>query len=389
MLPKIAAFPLRKLTVNLMQSRTQTYLLGAWLLTAAGCCSTRHCEQAGINVSNYWYQSAALTRVLEAASIQTNPVVDMLVLSGGGSHGAWGAGVLRGWRENTEHPRPKKFQVVTGVSTGALLATYAFLGEPADDDLLQTAYTTVATKDIYRKKFLLCALFSDSLYKSSPLKKTIAKYISTNTVVRIAEIGRKEHRRLYDGTVNHDTGKLVIWDLTAIAMDDSNPHRLELYRQVVFASASIPILVPPVTIDGNLYADGGARAQLFFEKDFFTTFRHIQSAHETRPNHPDLVFHIIVNGQLGLEPQCVPDCLKGIAKSTLAMLLDANELGNLYQIEHVRNRIKFGKIWIAPIPGTLKLTPSDEFIPDKMKELYNAGIEFGKSGNWTNSIPGS
>jgi predicted acylesterase/phospholipase RssA len=117
--------------------------------------------------------------------------VDILVLSGGGSHGEWGAGVLRGWSENPVYPRPKKFPVVTGVSTGALLATYAFLGEKADDDLLEEAYTTAKTSDIYKKKCLLLALFSDSLYNSKPLAKRISKYITSNTLDRVAMAGQK------------------------------------------------------------------------------------------------------------------------------------------------------------------------------------------------------
>ena len=101
----------------------------------------------------------------------------------------------------------------------------------------------------------------DSLKSSAPLKRRVARYITEDTLKRVAQAGREEQRRLYAGTVNYDTGRLVIWDLTAIAMDETNQNRLALYRQVVLASASIPILVPPVKIDGNLYADGGARAQ--------------------------------------------------------------------------------------------------------------------------------
>ncbi|HTL59560.1 MAG TPA: patatin-like phospholipase family protein [Candidatus Limnocylindrales bacterium] len=370
--------------------KAQEFIFCGVLVLVSGCCSTRHCENAGHAVTNYQFHASSVREIMEARSLSTETNIEMLVLSGGGSHGAWGAGVLRGWRQNPQNPRPGKFRVVTGVSTGALLATYAFLGDYGDDQLLEQAYTTVKTKDIYRKKFLLFALFSDALYSSRPLKHTIAKYISEDTLRRVAKAGREENRRVYVGTVNHDSGKLIIWDLTAIAMDTTNPKRLDLYRQVVLASASIPILVSPVNIDGNLYADGGARAQLFFEKDFFQTFRHIKEMEEAGgARHPDLTFHIIINGKMGPDPNaaCVKDCLSGIAKSTLDMLLDANETGNLYQIEHVRNRIGFGKMWYAPIPKDFEVTPSDEFVPEKMKALYQAGVEFGQAGKWTNHLP--
>src|SRR5690349_9879909 len=132
--------------------KTQNLALCGTLLLLVGCCSTRHCENAGQAVTNYQFRASSVREVVEAQSLHAETNIEMLILSGGGSHGAWGAGVLRGWRQNQQNPRPAKFQVVTGVSTGALLATYAFLGEPADDELLEQAYTTVKTKDIYRKK---------------------------------------------------------------------------------------------------------------------------------------------------------------------------------------------------------------------------------------------
>src|SRR5207302_1482607 len=129
---------------------------------------------------------------------------------------------------------------------------------------------------------------------------------------------------------------LVIWDLTAIAMDESNAKRRELYRRVVLASGSIPIMVQPVKIDGNLYADGGTRAQLFFEKGFFPALRQIKKYHEEHKSPlPNLTLHIIVNGKLGLEAMCASDCLKGIASRALETLLDANEIGDLYHLKYV------------------------------------------------------
>jgi len=275
--------------------------------------------------------------------------------------------------------------VVTGVSTGALLATYAFLGQPEDDLLLEDAYTTAQTSDIYRKKFILFALFSDSLYDSSPLAKRVNKYISAEAVDRVAAAG-KEGRRLYVGTVNYDTGKLVIWDLTAIAMDKEKPKRLQLYRQVVLASASIPIMVQPVEIDGNLYADGGARAQLFFEKAFFPAFRKMKALNRL---HPDLTLHVIVNGKLGLEPTCVQDCLKPIALRALAMLLDANAIGDLYHIELVLEPNHYAHLALCWIPDEVPVTESEVFDPKMMRDLYDAGRAFGKTKQWSDHVPES
>jgi hypothetical protein len=355
-------------------------LLGALLgLLLAGCCTSRHCEQAGQAVAKYHFRPATMRAAFEAPGEPRSEPVDILVLSGGGSHGAWGAGVLRGWRENAEHPRPGKFQVVTGVSTGALLATHAFLGEPEDDALLQEAYTQVKTGDIYRSRFLPFALLSDSLKSSSPLRHRVARYITAQTLERVAQAGREEHRRLYAGSVNYDTGTLVIWDLTAIAMDETNKNRLELYRQVVLASASVPILVPPVKIDGNLYADGGARAQLFFESGLLPGLRDV--------SHTNLTLYVIVNGKLGMETNCVSNCLKDLTLRTLDMLLDANAIGDLYHIKYELDRIGFGKFRLSRIPRDFPVTSSAVFDPGPMQKLYDEGFRFGREGKWERQIP--
>jgi hypothetical protein len=356
----------------------------ASVIALAGCCSTRHCDpDAGKAVAEYHFETNSFQQALQPRAEAPEKVV-MLVLSGGGSHGAWGAGVLRGWRENTTNPRPQKFPVVTGVSTGALLATYAFLGEPKDDDLLEEAYTTAKTSDIYKKKFILFALFSDSLYNSKPLAGRVKKYITQEAVDRVAAEG-KTGRKLYVGTVNHDTGSLVIWDLTKIAMNTSNPNRLDLYQKVVLASASIPIMVQPVKIDGNLYADGGARAQLFFEKKFFPAFEKMKNE---KTLHPNLTLHIIVNGKLGLEQECVNDCLKDIAMRTLGELLDANAIGDLYRMEYVLKQNRYGHFALSWIPRETDVTSSDVFDPAMMRKLYDAGRLFGRTTDkWADTIP--
>jgi predicted patatin/cPLA2 family phospholipase len=362
-----------------MPKTIQLLWVGVLLMSLPGCCTSRHCEQAGQAVAKYHFHPSSVRAVFEARGAPRSQPVDILVLSGGGSRGAWGAGVLRGWRDNTEHPRPKKFQVVTGVSTGALLATHAFLGEPEDDALLEKAYTNVKTSDIYRSKLLPFALLTDSLKSAAPLKHRVARYITPNTLERVAQAGREGNRRLYAGTVNYDTGKLVIWDLTAIAMDQTNQHRLDLYRQVVLASASIPILVPPVKIDGNLYADGGARAQLFFESGLLPNAR--------EASQTNLTLYVIVNGKLGMETNCVSDCLKELTLRTLDMLLDANGIGDLYHLTYELDRIGFGKFRLARIPRDFPVTSSAVFEPDAMRKLYDEGVRFGKQDKWERHIP--
>jgi Patatin-like phospholipase len=368
--------------------RTLTPLVAAVVAAAlSGCCTSRHCQPYNETELRYSFAPTALQMALGQG---TGKYSDILVLSGGGSRGAWGAGVLRGWRENANKPRPT-FRLVTGVSTGALLATYAFLGQPEDDDLLERAYTTIRTKNIYHDKFLPFALFSDSIKSSKPLKRTIAKYITTNTLNRVAAAW-KAGRELCVGTANLDTGRLVIWDLTKIAADVTNPQRLELYREVVYASASVPIAVPPVNISGTLYCDGGVRAQLFFMKHFLPAAR--DSKGGRRPSAQPLRVHVIVNGQLGVQTNCVCDHLtdsslkKGILPRTLEMLLDANANGDLYRVDDVCKELG-ARCRMCWIPSDYpQLSSSEEFDPAQMRKLYEAGRDFGRTNSvWETTIP--
>jgi len=368
--------------------RILTPLIAAVVAAAlSGCCTSRRCEPCNETEQRYSFDPNALQMALGRG---TGEYCDMLVLSGGGSHGAWGAGVLRGWRENAQKPRPT-FRLVTGVSTGALLATYAFLGEPEDDELLERAYTTLRTQNVYHDKFLPFALFSDSIKSSTPLKRTIAKYITTNTLDRVAAAG-KAGRELCVGTANLDTGRLVIWDLTRIAADVANPQRLELYRDVVYASASIPIAVPPVDISGTLYCDGGVRAQLFFVKHFLPAVRQFKGG--LRPSGQQLTVHVIVNGQLGVQTNCVCDHLtdsalkKGILPRTLEMLLDANANGDLYRVDDFCKELG-ARCRMCWIPSDYpQLYSSDDFDPAQMMKLYEAGRNYGRTNSvWETTIP--
>ena len=188
-----------------------------------------------------------------------------LAISGGGANGAFGAGLLVGWTATGERP---EFSMVTGVSTGALTAPFAFLG-PDYDDKMKEVYTTTQTKDIAKKRNLLAAVFGDSMADTAPLQKLIAKYIDTEMIDAIAR-EYKKGRRLFIGTVNLDAGRSVIWNIGAIAASDY-PQKKSLIHELLRASAAIPIAFPPVVIpveaEGRQYdemhVDGGTGSQVF------------------------------------------------------------------------------------------------------------------------------
>ncbi len=176
------------------------------------------------------------------------PVVNFLALSGGGSDGAFSAGVLGGWTAFGTRP---EFDVVTGVSTGALTAPFAFLG-PKYDAALKDVFTTSDTQDIAIMRPVRGLIGGDSLASNAPLAKVVAHYVTPKFLAEVAAEHRKG-RRLLIGTTNLDAERPVIWDMGAIASSGS-AEALELFRTVLLSSAAIPAVFPPGFI--KVAADG-------------------------------------------------------------------------------------------------------------------------------------
>jgi predicted acylesterase/phospholipase RssA len=233
--------------------------------------------------------------------------LNMLSLSGGGQNGAFGAGFLVGWRENGQRP---VFDLVGGVSTGALLATHAFLGTPADDAILEEMYTKVTSENIYTDRSLLGLLSADSLKDTEPLREMIAKYVTAETLQRVAA-AYDENRMLFVGTTNIDYGQTWIWNMTLIA----KAGELELYRDVLLASASFPIVFPPVEIDGHLFVDGAARSNLVVPG----------MGGQQKPNPPLYGpgnLYLIDNGRVTDPPQALIRELGRIAATTISVMME-------------------------------------------------------------------
>ena len=181
-----------------------------------------------------------------------------ILLHSGGGQNAFGAGMLAGWRKAGTRP---EFDMVTGVSTGALLATHAFLGTPADDRVLEKIFTEVKAGNIYTERSIFSILGgASSLLETDPLKELIARYVTQEVLDRVAAEHAKG-RRLWVGATNLDYAQTWAWNLSLIAAE-GGPGALELYRKVLRASSAFPIMFPPVKINGHLFADGAVRANI-------------------------------------------------------------------------------------------------------------------------------
>ena len=309
-----------------------------------------------------------------------------LAISGGGANGAFGAGLLVGWTKAGTRP---EFSMVSGISTGALSAPFAFLG-PDYDDELKAVYTTTSTAKIAKKRNLIAAAFSDSMVDTSPLREMIASNITTDIIEAIA----REHargRRLNIGTVNLDASRSVIWNIGAIAASDY-PRKEELIRDVLLASASIPVVFPPVMIpveaDGRtfdeMHVDGGTGSQVF-AYPAAVDWRKITGKLKVRG--PPAVY-VIRNAFLDPDYRGVKRGILPIGIRTIESLIRTQGIGDLYQIYTLCTR-DGNEFNLAYIPSSFTEEPKESFDPDYMRKLFDLGYGMAVEGYpWNKTPPG-
>lgn len=309
------------------------------------------------------------------------PARNILVLSGGGRDGAYSAGVLNGWSAARTRP---SFDVVTGISSGALIAPLAFLGAHYDQ-FLTDSYTKVHTEDIYRKRPCLSLLWSESFADSAPLRRRIHAQVTDAFLAEIAQ-AHASGRRLYVGTTNLDTGRLVLWDLGAIAAG-TDPDKRELFCRILLASCSIPGLLPPVPIEVDvqgkryteLHVDGGVSASMFL-----TPYMVLGKQPDAHTN-----VYVIVAGSLSSEPRNVERRLVAVSGESLQKLLIAQTRSDLLRT-FLLTRLTGGRFAVTSVPQGLAVAQdSMRFNEGEMKQLFDAGFARAADGTaWRSSPPG-
>jgi len=300
--------------------------------------------------------------------------MNALVLSGGGSNGAFGAGYLKGWTQTGNRPN---FKLVTGISTGALIAPYAFLGADYDDKL-EADFTTVTSKDIYKFRSPFTALKKDSLARTDPLALRLEEVIDDQMLQAIATEHRRG-RRLFVGTTNLDAQRLVVWNMGAIAAS-GRPGSLDLFRKVLLASASIPVAFPPVYIevevDGRrfdeMHVDGGVMAE-FFLWGAMVNIADARSRLLSEGDQPSAAaIYIIRNSQIDAEPSQVKPQLIDIASRSMISVLKAVAMGDLIRVWSLAERdgVDFNYVGIPPVHAEANASTFD---PADMRRLFDLG----------------
>jgi predicted patatin/cPLA2 family phospholipase len=321
--------------------------------------------------------SIANKQIKEYHPDEKRQTIDYLALSGGGANGAFGAGLLVGWTAAGDRP---EFTTVTGVSTGALIAPFAFLGSQQDAPL-KKFYTTTSTKDVITVRPLLKILTGESAVSSEPLRKILIEIFDEKMMAAIAAEYAKG-RRLFIGTTNLDADRPVIWNIGAIAAS-RHPRSAALVADVLLASASIPGVFPPVFIeveaDGKSYdeihVDGGASSQVFLypasldvsqmKKDLGLEGRHR--------------LFLIRNSRLNPQWEAVKPSLAGIAGRSLGTLIRNQGVGDLYRIYLAAQRdgIEYN---LAFIPEDFQMESKEQFDPEYMSRLFDLGYRMAQGG---------
>ncbi len=336
---------------------------------------------------------AALDEEKAANGGKLRPEVSGLALSGGGKDGAFGAGFLCGWSKEGSRP---SFKIVTGISTGALIAPFAFLGSEYDDKL-KKVYTTISDQGIYKihsiTQFLMALINIEplpSIADSEPLADLIKKEIDQKMLQRIAAEHRKG-RRLLVGTTQLNAQRLVIWDMGAIA-NSNQPGALELFHKVLLASASLPASFPPqyftVKAGGQLYnemhVDGGIEAQVMLYENaiqpFATNGQMIDVPHRPRK------LYIIRNQKVFGEWEYVEPKLRYIAVRAIDSLTKSQGIGDLYRLYAYtqRDHVDYNLVYI---PADFKEKAKTPFDNAYMRKLFDRGYAMGKAGHPWHKYP--
>jgi predicted acylesterase/phospholipase RssA len=347
-------------------------------------------EIPGIPNARYWVGDdpaqvmeegmAALDRekAARAAAGETGPLppANYLAVSGGGDNGAFGAGLLVGWTEHGDRP---EFKIVTGISTGALIAPFAFLGSDWDDELREV-YTTISPDKVMSHRGFLAALFNDAMADNAPLAELVNHYADQKMLDAIGAEYDKG-RMLMIGTTDLDARIGVIWNIGRIAKSGS-PNALELFHKILIASAAVPGAFPPVMIDTEIdgkpfqemHVDGGAAAQVFL----YPASVELGTTCVTMGLCRDRRLFIIRNARLDPDWAQVERQTLSIAARAISMLIQSQGIGDLYRIYATsrRDEVDYN---LAYIGSDFTDVHAEEFDNAFMRKLFDYGYNLGKN----------
>ena len=325
----------------------------------------------------------ALTQ--ERGSTQPLPPASYLAISSGGDDGAFAAGLLVGWASRGDRPT---FDVVTGVSAGALIAPFAFLGSRYDA-VLRTVSSRIEGRDIFHRRSLLAALTSDGMADDRPLAALIEKYINQDVLRDVARAYAKG-RLLFIGTTNLDARQLVIWDMGAIA-SRADAAALGLFRKIILASTAIPGVFPPVMIDveaggkhyQEMHVDGAVMTQVFLFPISFVAASGGKIGADDRARR----VYIIRNGRIDSQWGSTERRTTAVAHRALDALVDRQALVDIYRLQLIAQQSGLD-LNIAYIDSGFNFPHRRLFAGDYMQHLFQYSYDLASKGyRWCKALP--
>ena len=320
----------------------------------------------------------------EPLKLEPQKELVFLALSGGGADGAFGAGILNGWTETKQRP---EFTIVSGVSTGALMAPFAFLG-PAYDSVIKEIYTGGYAEQFVKAAHVSNVIFGAGLISAGSANSIVSRFIDAHLLDEVARQHRKG-RRLYVVTTNLDAQRPVLWDMGAIAASN-RPDAASVFSEVLTASASYPGVFSPVLInveaDGHrfteMHIDGGTTDPMFVGPE-----KILKSVHVAPSGSAHKSLYMLINTKL--EPsfevtENTPLQVPSRAVFTMVKTERRNSVLAAYEFAR-RNGFKFH---LTYLPKDIPDKGSVEFDTGYMRSLFEYGYELGRSGRaWQGSPP--
>jgi hypothetical protein len=293
---------------------------------------------------------------------QTRDHLSILLLSGGGGWGAYGAGFIGGWSQRAptlDTPRPQ-FDVVTGVSTGAIIAPFALLG-PQQDPVLEHNYRGVSSDDLFSGRSILTLPFWNSLSDAKQLQDKLKAALDDQTIAGLGAAA-KQGRSAWVGAVNFDSGDFTEFDLTSFAATLPPADARKAMVKRILAASAIPVYLPPRFIGGCMYMDGGVRENLFIGQIAQAIERSIGSWRALGEAHVDI--YAVINGTVKPQHQIVNNNLVSIGERGFDLGAEQIQLASLREVYDFARRQGF----------TLHWTSADDVVsdPDKPQRRHYA-----------------
>jgi hypothetical protein len=305
-----------------------------------------------------------------------------LALSGGGADGAFGVGVLNGWTAAGTRPT---FSVVSGVSTGGLIAPFAFLGSQYDGTLREV-YTSGIAESLLDDPSIIRVLFGSGLFGNKRLRELVARYVGPEILAAVARENAKG-RKLLVVTTDLDTQRTVVWDMGEIAAIAS-PEALRLFRDVMAASASIPLAFPPILIEAEgrgrrfeeMHVDGGVTAPVLTLPDALLFQGRL-------PGNSRMNIYILVNKKLERTFELVSNSTIDVASRSLSSITQSQTRSVIFSTYDFAKRNRWG-FHLSYIERDYPASPSEGFDTAYMRALYQYGYEKAASGRaWASTLP--